>query len=284
MSNEIAIRPQNTMPSVVEMNQLLDMCKVLAQAPFYQKLGAGGVMAIYMTAKELGLPVMFALNGGLYNVDGKVTMSAQTMAMMITKAGHQAKVVTLTNEACEIHFIRSDRDEDNATFKYSFTVKDAERAGLMHKDNWKKYPRDMLFARCMSAGAKKHMSDVLMNCYVPEELEDIKQYDSKVISVPAIQQVNNESVQTEPIKISKDYESFGDKLTEKEVLDLAEIIKGCSVEYREKIVNLMRITNVFTIFDLPYHLYDKLLAKAIIERDDYQASLKKEEVTNESCG
>ncbi len=232
MSNEIAIRPQNNMPSVTEINQLLDMCKVLAQAPFYQKLTAGGVMAIYLTSRELGLPFMFALNGGLYNVDGKVTMSAQTMAMMITKAGHQAKVVTLTNEACEIHFIRSDRDEDNATFKYSFTVKDAERAGLMHKDNWKKYPRDMLFARCMSAGAKKHMSDVLMNCYVPEELEDIKQYDSKVISVPAIQQVNNDSVQTEPIKISKDYESFGDKLTEKETDADAE-------NFRDELAHLM---------------------------------------------
>jgi hypothetical protein len=37
----------------------------------------------------------------------------------------------------------------------SFTIQEAQEAGLLGKDNWKKYPSDMLFARAISRGAKR---------------------------------------------------------------------------------------------------------------------------------
>ena len=160
------------MPSVDEMQHLIKFCEVLAKAPFYAKMGAPGVLAVYLTAKEMNLPLMTCLNGGLYTFDGKVTMSAQLMNMLIVNAGHKANVLRLDDTICEIEFVRCDRKGDDAKFRYSFSMEQAQKAGYLSKDNWRKHPRDMLFARALSGGARKFMPDVLMNAYVFGELDD----------------------------------------------------------------------------------------------------------------
>jgi hypothetical protein len=60
----------------------------------------------------------------------------------------------------------------------SFTMEDAKRAGLSGGDNWKKYPRNMLFARAMSNGAKWYCPDVFGGpVYTPDELEPRAKFD-----------------------------------------------------------------------------------------------------------
>lgn len=152
-------------------------------------MGAGGVLAIWLTARELNLPVMMCLNGGLYTFDGKVTMSAQLMNMMIVNAGHRADVLQLDDKICKIRFVRCDRSKGfGDTFEYDFTVEMAAKAGYMHKNNWKYHTRDMLYSRCLSGGARKFMPDVLMNCYVFGEIEDANFDDSHLVNaMPDIQ-------------------------------------------------------------------------------------------------
>ena len=64
-----------SMPCEQELQQLIEFCKIMATAPFYSKLQAGGVLAIYLTAQEHNVPFMSSLNGGMYTYDGKVTFS-----------------------------------------------------------------------------------------------------------------------------------------------------------------------------------------------------------------
>ena len=51
-------------------------------------------------------------------------------------------------------------------------MKDASAAGLTNKDNWKKYPRNMLFARAISNGQKWYAPDVYngVTVYTPDEM------------------------------------------------------------------------------------------------------------------
>jgi hypothetical protein len=52
-----------------------------------------------------------------------------------------------------------------------FTMEEAKQAGVAGKDNWRKYPKAMLFARALSAGVRAHCPDVsVCPVYVPEEL------------------------------------------------------------------------------------------------------------------
>src|SRR5580693_3019765 len=158
------------MPPSSEMDQIVSLCKVLATCPYYQKLGAGGVLAIYLTAREMNLPLMMCLNGGMFTFSGSVSLSAQLMNMMVINAGHRADVLHLDEKSCRIKFWRADRPTDNCTFEYEFTLEMASKAGYLNKENWKKHPRDMLYSRCLSGGARKFMPDVLMNAYVIGEL------------------------------------------------------------------------------------------------------------------
>jgi hypothetical protein len=188
--NQIAIRQNQKMPTPSELQQFMNICNVLATTPFYAKMGAGGVLAIWLTAHELGLPPMMCLNGGMYTFSGAVTLSAQLMNMMIVNAGHRADVISLNHEGCKIRFVRTDRAKgEGDVFDYEFTMQDAIRAGYFGvagpngswikkpKDNWASSPRDMFYSRTLSGGARKFMPDVLMNCYVVGEMpgdDDIK--------------------------------------------------------------------------------------------------------------
>ena len=160
-----------SMPSQSEMAQLIDFCKVMASAPFYQKLGPGGVMAIYLTAKEFNVPFMASLNGGMHTFDGKVTFSAQLINAMIINAGHTADILHLDDQKCVIHFKRGDRhDSEYKGFTYEYTIKQAERAGYLTKANWKNNPKDMLFSRCLTGGGRKHVPEVFVGVLVAGEL------------------------------------------------------------------------------------------------------------------
>jgi len=168
--NQLALKNSFSMPMGQEMDQIVSVCKVLATCPYYQKLGPGGVLAIYLTAREMSLPLMMCLNGGMYTFSGVVSLSAQLMNMLIINAGHRADVLHLDEKGCKIRFWRCDRPKDNCTFEYEYTIEMAAKAGYLGKDNWKKSPKDMNFSRCLSGGARKFMPDVIMNAYAIGEL------------------------------------------------------------------------------------------------------------------
>jgi hypothetical protein len=178
MSNEITkIEPLNQLPTGIkamserDMRELMEFTKHLANAPYYQKMGPGGVLAIWLTAKEMGLPPMMCLNGGMYTFSGQVTLSAKVINLLLLRAGHRAEVLKLDDECCEIKFVRGDRRKDQgAEFVYKYTMEDAKRAGLLNKKNWQTNPRDMLYNRCLSGGAIKHMPDATNGAYVIGEM------------------------------------------------------------------------------------------------------------------
>jgi hypothetical protein len=54
----------------------------------------------------------------------------------------------------------------------SFTWKDADKQGLTTKDNWKRMPKEMLYARCLAKGANRIGADLLLGLYTAEEMAD----------------------------------------------------------------------------------------------------------------
>jgi hypothetical protein len=180
MNNQVAYR-MNSFPSMQEMHQLVEVSKVLASAPFYQKLGPGGVLAIYLTAREMNLPVMFCLNGGLHNIEGKAVLSAQLMNMMLINAGWEVQFLQMDDLGCELKFIYPGKKRSE-TFK--FTIEDAKKAGYLGipgpngtwqkkpKDNWLYHPLDMCFSRAIASGARKYAPNVIGNCYGVGELDN----------------------------------------------------------------------------------------------------------------
>lgn len=183
------------LPILQEAQEIFKWSHELAKCPFYQKLGSGGIIAILLTARELGLPPMACLNGGLYHIDGKVSISAQMMNTLLLKAGHRADIHILNEKKCVLHFKRADRKE---IVEYTYTIEDAQKAGYLNKNNYKAHLKDMLFCRCLSGGARKICPDAIGNAYVHGELssdpnsfdatnfemtEDVEEEKAKVKSI-----------------------------------------------------------------------------------------------------
>jgi len=164
-----------------EIEKLAQISRILSETPFYAGLGAGGVLAIYLTAMELGLPVMYCLNGGLYNVKGKVSLSGQAINMMLINAGWRIEFLRMDETECHLKFISPNNVSIN---EFRFTIEDAKKAGYfgeqgingtmkkLPKDSWVYFTKDMLFNRCISSGGRKFAPHVLGNCYGMGELPD----------------------------------------------------------------------------------------------------------------
>ena len=67
------------------------------------------------------------------------------------------------------------------SLKVDWDMDRAKAAGLGGKDNWKKFPRQMLRARCISDGVRGVYPAVLQGFYTPEEVQDF----APVTSAPA---------------------------------------------------------------------------------------------------
>lgn len=124
------------------------------------------MLNIMLTAKDFGISPMKALNGGFYVVKGKISMSTALMVDRIRAAGHSIKITEWTAQKCVIIGIRKDNGD---SVKFEYTMEDANQAQLTGGDSWKKYPKHMLYNRCMSTIARSLFSDVVGNCYSEDE-------------------------------------------------------------------------------------------------------------------
>jgi hypothetical protein len=132
---------------------------------------ASVVIAVQFGA-ELGLSPMASLRN-VHVFAGKPLPSADLLV-----------AVALAHPAC-LYFRKIEESAVTATWethrrgnpaptRYSFTVDDAKRAGLVGKDNWKNYTQRMLSARAKAFLARDVYPDRLAGILTVEEAQDIE--------------------------------------------------------------------------------------------------------------
>lgn len=144
--------------------------------------------------RELGFATMQAFHY-IIPIQGKLSLSAKAIGALLRKG----KISYITKEdgvylykngsltptaegekpsdrRTTILFIRDSLEET-----CSFTWRDAELQGLTGKDNWKRMPREMLYARCLAKGANRIGPDLLLGLYTTEELADALNMDESKI-------------------------------------------------------------------------------------------------------
>lgn len=144
---------------------------VFAQSGMFPDIKTKAQAAVkIMAGKELGLSA-FESMASIYIVNGKLALTSKAMASLIKKSGkYDYAIDELTDEICKITFYKGDA---NPIGQSTFTFKDAAKAGLVNKDVWKNYPRNMLFARALSNGTRWYCPEVVFGYYTVEEVEDI---------------------------------------------------------------------------------------------------------------
>ncbi len=195
------INQRSSMPSEHEMMVFQTMAEQAVSSKMYKGIGEkAGVMMIMLSARELGIPPMQALNGGINIIQGKVEISARMMSALIRKAGHQLKVQECTAQHCILVGRRGDTGETQSA---SFSVAEAQLAGLVKQGGgWTKWPKDMCFARALSRLARQLFSDVIGIGYVEGEISQV--VEKKPSESEAI--ISEEFIDTEEVKTENEEE------------------------------------------------------------------------------
>lgn len=121
-----------------------------------------------LAGQELGFGP-FASMTGVHIIQNKPVLSANLMAAAVKRTNkYNYRVIEMSEKACELAFFEGGQEVG----KSRFTMEDAVKAGVASKDNWKKFPRNMLFARALSNGQKWYAPDVFNGAtvYTPDEL------------------------------------------------------------------------------------------------------------------
>lgn len=157
-----------TIDEVRTLSTLLAKSSLLPEAMRGQE--ANVAMAI-LAGQEMGLAPMAAIRG-IHVVKGKPILSAETMVGIVLGSG-LAEHFTCTEETPTRVTYETKRRGAPREQRCTWTMDDAKRAGL-DGDNWRKYPRAMLKARCKSMLARDVYPDVLAGCYDEDEAREIE--------------------------------------------------------------------------------------------------------------
>jgi hypothetical protein len=155
---------------------------MLASGYFKDVQSASQAIVKILAGRELGFGA-FASMTGVNIIQGKPTIGANLMAAAIKGTGkYNYRVVEMTDIACELEFYEAGKPVG----KSRFTMDDAQKAGLNGKDNWKRYPRNMLFARAISNGQRWYCPDACngVTVYTPDEMGATVDEDERVIDLP----------------------------------------------------------------------------------------------------
>lgn len=194
--------PRGLMPQPHEMGQMRDLIGVLEQAGVLDERLRGQpakAMALGMKGWELGLPLMQALEGLYIADDGKIAMQADLMRAMVQRSGIGVVIpIETTNDGALVEAIRYGvAGRPDKVARFSFTLQDAERAGLAHTTSWRKWPGMLCLARATSYACRTVFPDVLAGVsYTPEELA-ITQHTA---SAPAAAPTPADPAPAEPVQ------------------------------------------------------------------------------------
>jgi len=122
-------------------------------------------MVKVMAGAELGLPP-FAAMTGIHIIQGKPALGANVIATLIKNdLRYDYRVLELSDAICRIEFY----EHGKPCGVSEFTIADAKKAQTKNLD---KFPKNMLFARAISNGAKWYTPGIFGGApiYTPEEL------------------------------------------------------------------------------------------------------------------
>ncbi len=152
------------------MDDLARFAKAAAASGYFQDAQqAAQAMVKIAYGAELGIGAVAAMSG-VHVVKGNPTLSATTIAALIKRSGkYNFRVKQHTATECVLAFTEDGEHVGDSTF----TMDDAKAAQLTSNPMWKKYARNMLFARALTNGARWFCTDVFMGpVYTPDEVHE----------------------------------------------------------------------------------------------------------------
>lgn len=158
-------------PTSGELDVLMRQAEVLAPSGIiprdYQRNPAN-ILAAALMGRAFGWDALTAMRM-VTVIQGTASLKPEAMLALIRQRGHHVTI--------DVHpdgrgvTVRGKRADNGDTAEASFTIADAERAGLLKNTNWKSYPLDMCQWRAVARLSRSLFGDVVLGAgYIPEEI------------------------------------------------------------------------------------------------------------------
>lgn len=217
-----------TLAEKMEWSKMMSAGDLLSKT--YQGKPANVLFALEY-AESIGVePITALMSVSVFN--GKPNPDTDLMVALARRAGHKVftdfdpETMTAT---CIIHR----RDEDTPRPAIHWTRKDAERADLWGKDNWRKYPGQMLKWRAQAEAIRTACVEVLKGATLSaEEARDLDKAEPEAIQATATRKDRKprglERVKPQP-KPVEPAEEPDDELSPA-AITILNTLEGCDLE------------------------------------------------------
>lgn len=136
------------------------------------------VITIVQHGKEIGLTPHIALNN-IHVIAGRPVISSSMLGAMLKKHGvewiiEEDFVDADDNKRTTYKFFwKSKITETVLDTKFSITWNQMELAGYTEKQNWQKYPKEMMRARCLTYAVRALFPEIFLGLYSDVEINDV---------------------------------------------------------------------------------------------------------------
>jgi hypothetical protein len=150
---------------LIPIDQISLMAKAIAESKLFGIQTPAQALALGLLCQAEGRHPAEAARD-YHIINGKPSLKSEAMLARFQQAGGKVEWHEYTHEAVSGTFTHP----QGGSLKVSWTMQDATRAGLTGNPTWKKFPRQMLKARCISEAVRGIFPGVLSGLYAPEEV------------------------------------------------------------------------------------------------------------------
>lgn len=188
------------MNALIPFDEVRSIAQAMSTSGYFQDAAdVSKAIVKILAGNELGLGP-FAAMTGIHVIKGKPVMSSNLIATLIKNdPRYDYKIGKLDDDGCTIVFF----ENGERVGESSFTAADAKAAGL-GGDNWRKFPRNMYFARAISNGAKWYTPGIFGGTpvYTADELgAEVDGETGEIITIdvtPRKPEPNGQTIEHEP--------------------------------------------------------------------------------------
>lgn len=163
--------------SLIPMAEVRELAVATARSGFFAGVETAEKALVLMAiAQAEGCAPIQAMQR-YHIIKGKPAKQAWAMLADFTSRGGKVVWIEHSASCCKATFSHPQGGEVTV----EWTLEKARQAGIAGNDNWRKYPENMLHARCVSNGVRFVDPGAANGLYTPEEVQD---FDAPFSAIP----------------------------------------------------------------------------------------------------
>ena len=170
-----------TVNQIIPLGDMERMAVAITKSGLFGMKTQDQALALMLVAQAEGKhPASIAAEYDI--IQGRAALKSNSMLARFQQAGGRVEWHDHTDQKVSATFSH----QSGGSLKIEWDMARAKTAGLGGKDNWNKYPRQMLRARVISEGVRSVYPAVLNGMYAPEEVQDFSSPTRQTVTLEQV--------------------------------------------------------------------------------------------------